>query len=114
MSEVKKEFLEQVAALLEQVRKTVKANVNLTMVLYILYEIGRRIVEEEQNGEDRAEYGKQLLQELSGYLTDEFGKGFSADNLKLMRCFYTVYSQDQIWETLFPKSNSLPIETAAQ
>ena len=111
MSEVKKEFLEQVAALLEQARKNVKAAVNLTMV-YTYYEIGRRIVEEEQNGADRAEYGKRLLQELSKYLTDEFGKGFSADNLKLMRRFYTVYSQDQIGETVFPQFSDLPaVET---
>ena len=100
MSEVKKEFLEQVATLLEQARKSVKASVNLTMV-YTYYEIGRRIVDEEQNGADRAEYGKRLLQELSEYLTDEFGKGFSADNLKLMRRFYIVYSHDQIGETVF-------------
>ena len=111
MSEVKKEFLEKVAALLEQARKKVKANVNQTMV-YTYYEIGRRIVEEEQNGADRAEYGKHLLQELSEYLTDEFGKGFSADNLKLMRRFYAVYSHDQIGEIVFPQFIDLPaIET---
>ena len=107
MSEVKKEFLEQVATLLEQARKSVKASVNLTMV-YTYYEIGRRIVDEEQNGADRAEYGKRLLQELSEYLTDEFGKGFSADNLKLMRRFYIVYSHDQIGETVFPQFSDLP------
>ena len=107
MSEVKREFLEQVAELLENARKSARASVNLTMV-YTYYEIGKRIVEEEQNGADRAEYGKHLLAELSEYLTKEFGKGFSADNLKLMRRFYTVYSHDQIGETVFPQFSSLP------
>ena len=52
------------------------------------FEIGRRIVEHEQRGAARAEYGKELLKELSVRLTEEFGKGFSATNLKLMRQFF--------------------------
>lgn len=50
------------------------------------------IVEEEQNGNMRAEYGKQILMELSKVLTNEFGKGFSVTNLKQMRQFYLIYS----------------------
>lgn len=65
-------------------------------MLYTYFEIGRMIIEEEQNGEDRAEYGKYLLEELSGYLTKEFGKGFSVTNLKQMRKFYSVYAKDSI------------------
>ena len=107
MSEINDTFLEQVAGLLKQARNNIKSNVNLTMV-YTYYEIGKRIVLEEQNGANRAEYGKYLLQELSAYLTKEFGKGFSADNLKLMRRFYKVYSNDQIGETLFPQFENYP------
>ncbi len=75
--------------------------VNLSMV-YAYYEIGRNIIEEEQNGKERADYGKYILKDLSEYLTENFGKGFSIDNLKLMRRFYNVYSKDVIGETLFP------------
>lgn len=56
------------------------------------FEIGRIIVEEEQNGNDRTEYGKQLLKGLSQQLTKEFGKGFSVENLDRMRKFYVTYS----------------------
>jgi hypothetical protein len=54
--------------------------VNLTMV-YTYYEVGRYIVEDEQQGEQRAEYGKAVLKELSVRLTERFGKGFSERNL---------------------------------
>ena len=64
-------------------------SINLAMV-HAYFEIGRIIVEEEQGGDDRAQYGKQVLQRLSRRLTDEFGKGYSPDNLKLMRRFYIV------------------------
>ena len=49
------------------------------------FEIGRMIIEEEQNGKERADYGKQLLSDLSQTLTKEFGKGFSVANLQQMR-----------------------------
>ena len=77
-------------------------------MVYTYYEIGRMIVEEEQNGEQRAEYGKYILRDLSAYLTENFGKGYSQDNLKLMRKFYTIYSHDIIWERVFPQSENLP------
>ena len=66
---------------------------NMVMV-YSYYEAGRLIIDEEQNGKERAAYGKYILQELSRRLTEEFGRGFSYDNLKLMRRFYMVYSKD--------------------
>lgn len=92
-------FLQNAADVLSSARKNARTAVNLTMV-YAYYEIGKMIVEEEQHGENRAAYGKQILQELSKYLTDQFGKGFSTTNLKQMRQFYTVYSSDQIGQTL--------------
>ena len=100
-------FLKNVSEVLEKARKNAKTAVNLSMV-YAYYEIGRMIVEEEQHGENRAAYGKQLLKELSAYLTGAFGKGYSAENLKLMRRFYNVYSNDQIGETVFTQFENLP------
>ncbi|MCD7805386.1 MAG: DUF1016 N-terminal domain-containing protein, partial [Oscillospiraceae bacterium] len=62
------EFLKNISDVLASARKNAKTAVNLSMV-YAYYEIGRRIVEEEQNGADRASYGQYLLKELSEYLT---------------------------------------------
>ena len=101
-------FLERVCDILNKARRNVKTAVNLSMV-YTYYEIGRMIVEEEQSGDQRAEYGKYVIKSLSDYLTKNFGKGYSSDNLKLMRKFYIVYSNDTIGETLFPQSRPLNI-----
>ena len=104
---INQSFLENVSDVLAQARKNAKTAVNLAMV-YAYYEIGRMIVEEEQHGQNRAAYGKQILQELSKYLSEKFGKGFSTTNLKQMRQFYTVYSQDQISQTLSDQFENLP------
>lgn len=88
--------------LLNDARQRVVQTVNHTMVL-TYFEIGRMIVEEEQSGNERAGYGKQLLINLSKDLSKEFGKGFSEDNLSNMRRFYLVYS-NKISETVFRKS----------
>lgn len=84
----------QVVNLLQQSKQQVVRAINQTMV-YTYYEIGRIIVEEEQNGKDRAEYGKKLLKGLSKELNQEFGKGFSVVNLENMRKFYLIYSIPQ-------------------
>lgn len=109
MDELRNEekFYEQVIQLFKNAKSSVTAAVNMTMV-YSYYEAGRMIVEEEQNGKERAEYGKYILKELSVRLTEKLGKGFSYDNLKLMRKFYIEFSKDQIRETLFPQSENLP------
>ena len=104
---INQSFLENVSEVLAQARKNAKTAVNLAMV-YAYYEIGRMIVEEEQNGQNRAAYGKQILQELSKYLSEKYGKGYSAENLKLMRRFYNVYLHDQIGETVFTQFENLP------
>ncbi len=57
------------------------------------FEIGRQIVEEEQQGKERAEFGKELIKGLSEVLTKEFGKGFSITNLKRMKSFYLTYQK---------------------
>lgn len=77
-------------------------------MVYTYFEIGRMIVEEEQNGNERAEYGKQILKGLSEQLTKEFGKGFSVDNLQNMRKFYLTYSN---YETLSSISEDVKIKS---
>ncbi len=104
---INQSFLENVSEVLAQARKNAKTAVNLAMV-YAYYEIGRMIVEEEQHGQNRASYGKRILQELSKYLSGKYGKGFSTTNLKQMRQFYTIYSQDQISQTLSDQFENLP------
>ena len=86
-----KALFAQVVALLQNARLQVLRTVNSTMV-YNYFEIGRMIVEEEQNGKERAEYGKQILKGLSEQLTSEFGKGFSIDVLERIRKFHLIYS----------------------
>ena len=107
MKDIRNDFFDDMYKLLEDARKNVKKAVNLAMV-YSYFEVGRKIVEEEQNGENRAQYGQYIMKELSEYLTKSFGKGFSVTNLKQMRQFYCVYSQDQIGQTLSDQFRNLP------
>jgi predicted nuclease of restriction endonuclease-like (RecB) superfamily len=72
-------------------------------MVYTYFEIGRLIVEDEQKGQRRAEYGKKVLIDLSERLTKEFGRGFSVENLDRMRYFYQSYS---ISSTLLTKSQN--------
>lgn len=104
------EFYDRISSLIQQARQRFKTAVNLAMV-YTYYEIGMNIVEEEQKGQPRAVYGTSLLKGLSEYLTDRLGSSYSEDNLKLMRRFYLVYSDDEIRETLFPQFANLPMTT---
>ena len=64
------------------------------------YALGRWIVEEQQNGNDRAEYGARVIDRLSAALTEEFGRGYSIDTLKNARKFYMTY-KDRISEPVF-------------
>lgn len=90
------QLYDNVVTLIENARKKVILSVNTTMTL-TYFEIGRLIVEHEQRGMERAEYGKAVLKELSQRLTQKLGKGFSVDNLQNMRQFYLTYS---IYETV--------------
>lgn len=54
------------------------------------------LIEAEQNDDNRAEYGKYIIRNLSSYLTEHYGKRYSIDNIKLMRRFYTIYTTDSI------------------
>lgn len=94
---------ERVIALIEAARQKVATVANIAQV-YTNYEIGRQIVEEEQGGSRRAEYGKQILIDLSQKLTTRFGRGWSVDNLQRMRVFYLLYSAEEIYATPLRKS----------
>ena len=92
--EIKKDIYQEIHDLLHNARQNIISNINSTMTkTYFL--IGKRIIEEEQDGNKRAEYGKKLMKTLSEKLTKEFGKGFSQRNLEQMRIFYLRYSISQ-------------------
>jgi predicted nuclease of restriction endonuclease-like (RecB) superfamily len=78
--------------LVEEARKQVVRNVN-TIMTYTYFEIGRRIVLNEQGGKERASYSENVLKQLSEKLSKEFGKGYSVDNLERFRKFYLLYHQ---------------------
>lgn len=107
MNEVSNEFLNKVSLLIEEAKKNVKTTVNIAMV-YTYFEIGRMIIEEEQNGDNRAEYGKYIIRNLSSFLTEHYGKGNSISNLKNFRQFYLIYSNDSIGQTMFSQFKNYP------
>lgn len=107
------ELTKKISSLLKIARQKVIREVNQTMVV-TYFEIGHLIVEEEQNGKDRAEYGAELVKDLSRKLTTEFGKGFSETNLKQMRQFYQVYSNRQTATDQFGKSQTLSDQSQKQ
>lgn len=99
----------RIAEILEQSRNFVASTVNTAMVK-TYFEIGRIIVEDEQNGKTRAEYGKEVLKNLSDRLTSQYGKGFSVTNLKQMRDFFLVYSK-QISQTVSAElPSAMPVQ----
>ena len=105
-----KNFLTGVISLLQTAKQQVVHSVNQTMVI-TYFEIGRMIVEEQQQGKDKAEYGKAILIELSSVLTKEFGRGFSLRNLEQMRRFYMVYSKTQTLSAFFEKVQTLSVNS---
>jgi len=90
----KNDLFSQIAGILEQARNKVLQQVNMTMV-QTYFEIGKIIVEDEQKWEAKAEYGKEVLKNLSKQLISSFGKGFSQRNLEQMRFFYLVFQKSQ-------------------
>jgi predicted nuclease of restriction endonuclease-like (RecB) superfamily len=85
------DLFDRVVSILEQARASVVRSVNNNMVV-AYWLIGREIVQELQGGDERAEYGKQIIKDLSGKLNSKYGKGFSTSNLWYFRQFYIVYS----------------------
>ena len=90
-----------VCSIIEQGRKEAYASVSQKMI-ETYWNIGRRIVEEEQKGEARAEYGAQIIAQLAEQLTHQYGKGFSARYLRSFRKFYLIVDNFQIWKSRFP------------
>jgi predicted nuclease of restriction endonuclease-like (RecB) superfamily len=98
--------LNEIRGLIESARVTIARGVDLVQV-HTNFEIGRCIVEQEQKGKNRAEYGKSLLKALAGDLTAEFGNGFSARNLAYFRTFYMQYrGRSTILQTPSAKSSA--------
>ena len=88
--------------LLLTARKQARQAINDTMV-QAYWHVGRLIVEDEQGGQARAEYGKGVLEDLSRRLTSEFGKGFTAANLRNFRQFYISFTKEEICDTVCSK-----------
>ena len=84
------DFFDRIAKIVEQAQSNIQRSVNVAMCV-TYYEVGRLIVEQEQSGASRAAYGKKLLDELSSYLTERCGKGWSVGNLKNARQFYIYF-----------------------
>jgi predicted nuclease of restriction endonuclease-like (RecB) superfamily len=84
-------LFERVSIVIENTRQMIASTIN-TGEIYAKYEIGRHIVESEQNGEQRAQYGKHILKDLSEKLTATYGAGWSYSNLRQIRQFYIIYS----------------------
>ncbi len=95
-----------IVELLKAARSAAARNVNSIMTA-AYWEIGRRIVEQELQGEARADYGQQLMELLAKDLTKIFGRGFGQINLWRMRTFYRAWSEGQILSTLSKESFKL-------
>jgi hypothetical protein len=93
--------------LLKAARSAAARNVNSIMTA-VYWDIGRRIVQFEQGGENRAEYGEQLIQQLSGDLTRQFGRGFGRANLWQMRAFFRTWPEAKILQT---SASALPMRS---
>ena len=85
-------LFERVAAILDEARNNVIRSVNNNMVI-AYWLIGREIVQQIQEGKNRATYGKKIIEDLSQKLTQKYGRGFSTTNLRYFRTFFTTYSK---------------------
>jgi predicted nuclease of restriction endonuclease-like (RecB) superfamily len=99
--------------LLESARHAAARTVNAVMTA-TYWEMGRRIVECEQSGQNRAGYGEQLIAHLSKDLTKRFGRGFGVVNLSLMRKFYLLWTHPVIFQTPSEKSVSAIFHTLSE
>ncbi len=95
-------FFTEAEQIVERGKTLAFQSVNTTMIT-TFWQLGQRIVQEEQNGNSRAEYGSKLLHNLSAHLTEKHGKGYSERNLRIFRQFYLEYPEpDSIWHTCVP------------
>lgn len=107
-----KALISEIREMVLSARRAAAHSVDLIQVV-TNFEIGRRIVEYEQQGSERAQYGKALLKELAAELTEEFGRGFSERNLRSMRKFFLIYRgrHIEIWQM---PSAKLPMDEKSQ
>ena len=101
-----KSILGDVAGVIEAARRSVARSVNY-IITAAYWLIGRRIVEFEQAGSARADYGTELLERLAADLTNRFGRGFGPVNLSQMKKFYLLWPTEKIFQTLSEKSHAL-------
>lgn len=90
-----------IKSIIEQGRLAAYSSVNLVMI-HTYWNVGKRIVEEEQNGSERAEYGKQLIDKIAVELRKDYGNGYSARYLRSFRQFYLAIPDYEIWKSRFP------------
>lgn len=102
MNEIRLNYVNEIKNILSNARQQAYRAINSAMI-EAYWKIGERIVLEEQNGKERADYGKEILQNLSTELTQAFGKGFSYRSLREIRQFYLMFSDVEKWRTLFAK-----------
>lgn len=100
----KENLYDSIRGLIANAKAQIVHNINTT-IIFTYYEIGRVIVQDEQNGKYRADYAKKVLIKLSGQLSKEFGKGYSPTNLEYIRKFYKVY-KDRIPQSVVGKSEN--------
>lgn len=100
--EISNNYINEIKKILKNARQKAYTAINSAMV-EAYWEIGRRIVEEEQRGKERAEYGKEIIKNLSKELTEEFGKGFGERNIRNIRQFYVLFSDYEKWKSLISK-----------
>lgn len=93
--------IEDIRQIIDNGRKAAYLSVNAVMV-QTYWNIGKRIVEEEQNGKERADYGKKIIKQLAAELSFEYGNGFSERNLRNFRAFYLKFPDSEIWQTRLP------------
>lgn len=96
------QYLQEIKQILADARKKTYQAINSAMI-EAYWKIGERIVIEEQGGEERAAYGKHVVQTVSIELTKEFGRGFSQRNIRNFRKFYLTFPEIEIWQTLSAK-----------
>ena len=95
------QFVSDIIKIIRDGKDKAYTAVNASMI-DTYWNVGRRIVLEEQKGELRAEYGTQLLKRLAASLTKELGKGYSERNLRNFRLFYLQFPDYEIWHTSVP------------
>ena len=102
-------ILGDISSVIDAARRSAARSVNCVMTA-AYWLIGRRIVDSEQSGSVRADYGQALMKRLSGDLTAKFGRGFGAVNLSQMKKFYLFWPTDRIFQTVSEKSQASPAE----